>query len=63
MFSGFFQPKRVNAEGIPNVVLTELAIILKGEKGQRTYDGALVMRARIGGVHVKVEQAYENMYY
>ena len=63
MFWGFFQPKRVSAEGIADVVFTELATISKGEKGQSSYNDASDMRAKIGGVHVKVKQAYDNVYY
>ena len=66
MFWGFFQPERVNAVGIADVILTELATILKGDKGKvvaQTYDGASVMRGRIGGVHVKVMEVYKNAYY
>ena len=65
-FWGFFQPDRVNADGIANVILTELEKILKGDKKKvvaQTYDGASVMRGRIGGVHVKVKQVYENAHY
>ena len=65
-FWGFFQPKRVNAEGIAEVILTELAKILQGNKNKliaQTYDGASVMRGRIGGVHVKVKQVYQNAHY
>ena len=65
-FWGFFQPDRVNADGIANVILTELEKILKGDKKKvvaQTYDGASVMRGRIGGVHVKVKEVYENAYY
>ena len=65
-FWGFFQPERVNAVGIADVILTELATILKGDKGKvvaQTYDGASVMRGRIGGVHVKVMEVYKNAYY
>ena len=29
----------------------------------QTYDGASVMRGRIGGVHFKVKEVYENAYY
>ena len=63
---GFFQPKRVNAEGISEVILNELEKILQGDKKKliaQTYDGASVMRGRIGGVHVKVKEVYENAYY
>ena len=65
-FWGFFQPKRVNAEGISEVILNELEKILQGDKKKliaQTYDGASVMRGRIGGVHVKVKEVYENAYY
>ena len=34
MFWGFFQPERVNAVGIADVILTELATILKGDNGK-----------------------------
>ena len=65
-FWGFFKPDRVNADGIANVILEELEKILKGDKKKvvaQTYDGASVMRGRIGGVHVKVKQVYENAHY
>ena len=63
---GFFQPKRVNSEGILEVILNELVKILQGDKKKlvaQTYDGASVMRGRIGAVHVKVKEVYENAYY
>ena len=65
-FWGFFKPDRVNADGIANVILEELEKILKEDKKKvvsQTYDGASVMRGRIGGVHVKVKQVYENAHY
>ena len=65
-FWGFFKPKRVNADGISEIILTELAKILQGNTNKviaQTYDGASVMKGRIGGVHVKVKQVYQNAHY
>ena len=65
-FWGFFRPKRANADGISEVILTELAKILQGNKKKiiaQTYDGASVMKGRIGGVHVKVKEVYPNAHY
>ena len=65
-FWGFFKPKRANADGISEVILTELDKILQGNKKKviaQTYDGASVMKGRIGGVHVKVKEVYHNAHY
>ena len=65
-FWGFFKPKRANANGISEIILTELAKILQGNTNKviaQTYDGASVMKGRIGGVHVKVKQVYQNAHY
>ena len=65
-FWGFFQPERVNADGIAEVIMRELATIVQGDSSKvvaQTYDGASVMKGRIGGVHVKVKQVYRNAYY
>ena len=46
--------------------MTELAKILQGNTNKviaQTYYGASVMKGRIGGVHVKVKQVYQNAHY
>ena len=62
---GLFQPIRVNAYGIAEVIMRELGTIVQGDNSKvvaETYDGASVMKRRIGEVHVKVKQVYRNAY-
>ena len=57
----FYQPKRVNGDEIAEVILTEVATILQGDKLKviaQTYDGASTMKRRIVEVHVKTNQVY-----
>ena len=36
-FLGFFQPKRANVKGVADVIFTELATILQGDKENSSY--------------------------